>query len=376
LTPLSLFLVLVAAFVLMKIQLVVVLVVLAVLFATIIERPVMALHRRRVPRPLSILAVYVMIIGGIVLAGLLAAPLIGDEAQRFKDEAPAQLRDLKSRWELGGNAALKGPGVNVLDRLLTEIDNPSGPSEDVTVGIVTGVGGGLVGLLSVFVMAFYYLTEKALLRRIIINQVKPSARERVERVWDQVEAQVGRWLRGQLTLSLIIGSASFIGYGLMGVRFWPLLGLWAGITEIIPIVGPWLGGIPAVAIAATQSWDKALMVAIFVVLLQFSENSILVPRIMRGAVGLSPLTVFVAILAGTQYLGVLGALLAIPIAAAIQVIVSEYFKSRRETYRAVEAVSPGWRWMRGSTVTVATPPEPVTNGGKSPPAAPASPPGR
>jgi predicted PurR-regulated permease PerM len=376
LTPLSLLLVLIAAFVLMKIQLVVVLVLLAVLFATVIERPVMALHRRRVPRPLSILAVYVMIIGGIVLAGLLAAPLISNEAQRFRDEAPAQLRDLRAQWELGGNAALKGPGVNVLDRLLAEIDNPSSPSEDVTVGIVTGVGGGLIGLLSVFVMAFYYLTEKALLRRIIINQVKPGARDRVERVWDQVEAQVGRWLRGQLLLCFIIGSASFIGYGLMGVRFWPLLGLWAGITEIIPIIGPWLGGIPAVAIAATQSWDKAIMVIIFVVLLQFAENSILVPRVMRGAVGLTPLTVFVAILAGTQYLGVLGALLAIPIAAAIQVIVSEYFKSRRETYRAVEAVSPGWRWMRGSTVSVANaPPDPATNGGtKTPPAITPSPP--
>ena len=91
-TPLSLLLVLIAAFVLMKIQLVVVLVLLAILFATVIERPVMALHRRRVPRPLSILAVYVMIIGGIVLAGLLAAPLISHEAQRFRDEAPAQLR--------------------------------------------------------------------------------------------------------------------------------------------------------------------------------------------------------------------------------------------------------------------------------------------
>jgi predicted PurR-regulated permease PerM len=375
LTPLSLLLVLIAAFVLMKIQLVVVLVLLAVLFATVIERPVMALHRRRVPRPLSILAVYVMIIGGIVLAGLLAAPLISNEAQRFQDEAPTQLRELRNNWALGGNAALKGPGVNVLDRLLAEIDSPSGPSEEVTVGIVTGVGGGLIGLLSVFVMAFYYLTEKALLRRIIINQIKPAARERVERVWDQVEAQVGRWLRGQLLLCFIIGSASFIGYGVMGVRFWPLLGLWAGITEIIPIVGPWLGGIPAVAIAATQSWDKAIMVIIFVILLQFSENSILVPRVMRGAVGLTPLTVFVAILAGTQYLGVLGALLAIPIAAAIQVIVSEYFKSRRETYRAVEAVSPGWRWMRGSTISVANPPEPTTNGGtKAPPAISPSPP--
>lgn len=364
-TPVSLFLVLLSAYVIMKIQLVVVLVILAVLFATIIERPVMAMHRRRIPRPLSILAVYVMIIGTIVVAGLLVAPTITDESQRFREEAPAQLRDLRNNWALGGNAALSGPGVNVLDRLLAEIDNPSSPSEEVTVGIVTGVGGGLVGLLTVFVMAFYYLTEKALLRRIVINQVKPSSRERVERIWDLVEAQVGRWLRGQLTLCLIIGSLSLVGYGLMDVRFWPLLGLWAGITEIIPIVGPWLGGIPAVAIAATMSWDKAIMVTVFVVLLQFMENSILVPRVMRGAVGLSPLTVFVALLAGTQYLGVIGALLAIPIAAAVQVIVAEYFKGRREMHRAVETVAPGWRWMRGSTSTVAIPPEPVANGGKT-----------
>lgn len=373
LTPLSLFLVIVAAYVLVKVQLVVVLVVLAILFATIIERPVLALHRRRVPRPLSILAVYVMIIGGIALAGLLVAPTISDEAQRFRDEAPAQLRELRDEWSLSDNGLLSEGGVNLLNRLLTEIDNPSGPSEEVTVGIVTGVGGGIVGLVTVFVMAFYYLTEKALLRRIVITQLKPSSRDRVDRVWDSVEAQVGRWLRGQLTLCLIIGTLSFIGYGTMGVRFWPLLGLWAGITEIIPIVGPWLGGIPAVAIAATQSWDKAVMVAIFVVVLQFLENSVLVPRVMRGAVGLSPLTVFVAILAGTQYLGILGALLAIPIAAAIQVILSEYFHGRREMQKSVEAVSPGWRWMRGS----ATLPENGGNGGtKIPPVSTTSPGGR
>jgi predicted PurR-regulated permease PerM len=317
-----------------------------------------------------------MIIGGITLAGLLVAPTVSKEADRFREEAPTQLNELKFDWQGSENALLKGPGVNVLNRILDEIERPSSPSDEVTVGIVTGVGGGILGLLTVFVMAFYYLTEKALLRRIVINQVKPSSRERVERIWSLVEAQVGRWLRGQLTLCLIIGSLSFVGYGLMGVRFWPLLGLWAGITEIIPIVGPWLGGIPAVAIAATMSWDKAFMVAIFVILLQFLENSILVPRVMRGAVGLSPLTVFVAILAGTQYLGVIGALLAIPIAAAIQVILSEYFKGRREMHRAVEPVSPGWRWMRGSTSTVAIPPEPVANGGKSTPTPTSHPSGR
>jgi predicted PurR-regulated permease PerM len=352
LTPLSLLLVLIAAFVLMKVQLVLVLVVLAILFATIIERPVMALRRYRIPRGISILAIYLTIIGSIVLAGLLVAPTISSEADNFRTEAPAQIRDLRDTWRASHNHMLNGPGVNVLDRLLAEFDDPSSPPEEVTVGIVTGVGGGVIGLVTVFIMAFYYLTEKALLRRVILNQVRPSSREKVDRIWDQVEAQVGRWLRGQLTLCLIIGSLSFVGYGLMGVRFWPLLGLWAGITESIPIVGPWLGGIPAVAIAATQSWDMAVAVAIFVVVLQFLENSILVPRVMKGAVGLSPLTVFVAILAGTQYMGVLGALLSIPISAAIQVVVSEYLKSRREMYRAAETASPGWRWIRNTASTV------------------------
>ena len=373
-TPLSLFLVLVAAYVLLKIQLVLVLVVLAVLFATIIERPVMALHRRRVPRPLSILAVYVMIIGGLTLAGILAAPTIQDEARRFRDEAPEQITELRNEWRFSDNNLLRGAGVNALNRLLAEIDSPSSPSEEVTVGIITGVGGGIVGLLTVFVMAFYYLTEKALLRQIILNQIKPSSRERIDRVWDLVEAQVGRWLRGQLTLCLIIGSLSFIGYGLMDVRFWPLLGLWAGITEIIPIVGPWLGGIPAVAIAATMSWDKAIMVTIFVVLLQFLENSILVPRVMKGAVGLSPLTVFVAILAGTQYLGIIGALLAIPIAAGIQVILAEYFKGRRELHKTTETVSPGWRWMRGSATPAIITPEGNGNGARTVPPSGQTPP--
>jgi predicted PurR-regulated permease PerM len=371
-TPLSLFLVLIAAYVLLKVQLVLVLVLLAVLFATIIERPVMALHRQRVPRPLSILAVYLMIIGGLTLAGILAAPTIQDEAQRFRTEAPEQIRELRNDWRVSENGLLKGAGVNALNRLLAEIDNPTGPSEEVTVGIVTGVGGGIVGLLAVFVMAFYYLTEKALLRGIVVNQVKPSSRERVERVWNLVEAQVGRWLRGQLTLCLIIGSLSFVGYGLMDIRFWPLLGLWAGITEIIPIVGPWLGGIPAVAIAATMSWDKAIAVTIFVVLLQFLENSVLVPRVMKGAVGLTPLTVFVAILAGTQYLGIIGALLAIPIAAGIQVILADYFKGRRELHRTPEMVSPGWRWMRGSATPAIAAPE--GNGSKIAPQSGQNPP--
>ena len=355
LTPVSLFLVLLLGYVIIRAQLVLVLVILAILFATVIERPVTELAKRHVPRGLAILMMYALIIGGIVLASILASPLISSEAEDFREAGPTQVRELRNDWRVSDNGILAGPGVNLLDRVLTEIDNPSSPDEQVTVGIVTGVGGGLLGALTIFVIAFYYLTEKAFLRQLVLGQVRLEARERVTRTWDAVEAQLGRWLRGQFTLCLIIGTLSLIGYGAMGVQFWPLLGLWAGITEIIPIVGPWIGGAPAVIIAMTQGWDKAIMVTIFVVILQFLENSVLVPRVMRGAVGLSPLTVFVAILAGTQMLGIIGALLAIPVAAAVQVILSEYLEGRRQANRALEPALPSWRWMRGPNAVLSPP---------------------
>src|SRR5215211_4098574 len=346
LTPFTLLLVLIIAYFLIKIQIVLVLLLLTLLFATIIERPVIELEKRHVPRGLSILAVYIAIIGTIALGTMLIAPLINDEADRFRAEAPAQLSDLRSDWLRSRNGLLSGPGADALDRVIKQIDEPSAPPQSLTIGLVTGIGGGVIGTLAVLVMAFYYLMEKSFLRRLVLMQVSLPNRERVSRVWDDVEAQVGRWLRGQLTLCLIIGSASMIGYGLMGIRFWPLLGLWAGITEAIPIVGPWLGGIPAVIMAMTESWDKALLVTGFVILLQLTENTILVPRVMKGAVGLSPLAVFIAILAGTQYLNVAGALLAIPVAAAVQVILSDYLRARRGEDRGLDAM-PNWRWMRG-----------------------------
>lgn len=368
LTPFSLLLVLIVAYLLIKIQLVLVLVLLALLFATIIERPVNMLERRRIPRGLSILAVYVAIIGTIALATMLISPMIQEEADRFQAEAPAQLTELRDDWLRSRNGLLSGPGADALTRAIEELDDPSAPPEKLTIGIVAGIGGGVVGLLTVLVMAFYYLMEKAFIRHIVLMQISLPKRERVARVWDDVEAQVGRWLRGQLTLCFIIGTASLIGYGSMGIRFWPLLGLWAGLTEAIPIVGPWLGGIPAFIIAMTQSWDKALMVAVFAILLQLTENTVLVPRVMKGAVGLSPLTVFVAILAGTQYLNVAGALLAIPVAAAVQVILGDYFRGRRGDDRGLESTMPNWRWMRGQFGLSGSSGTPQTQTSEPPPA--------
>jgi len=367
LTPVSLLLTLLVAWLLYQAQVLVVLVILSVILATIIEKPVMRLERRHIPRPLGILLVYVGIIGGVVLLFTLVGPIVKDQASVFRAQAPEQVEALQASWRSSSNALLSGVGADLLGQGIDMVRNPnlSGvklPS-DAAIGLLTGIGGGVISFFTVLVITFYYIMEKQWIRRIVLLELPPENRQRVARVWDAVEDKVGGWLRGQLVLCLVIGVLATVGYGAMDLRFWPLLGLWAGITEIIPILGPWLGGVPAVIIALTQGWEKALLVIIFVVGLQLLENTILVPRVMKGAVGLSPMTVFLAILAGTQVLGVSGAILAIPVAATIQVLVAEWLDSRKDSGKRPNV--PGWRWMRGPSEV-----GPVS--GSSPDAPPAS----
>ncbi|MEZ4505724.1 MAG: AI-2E family transporter [Thermomicrobiales bacterium] len=342
-TPIALLLVLLLAYFLIEIKAVLMLIIIAYLFGTIIERPVNHLQRRHLPRGLSILLIYAAIIACIAVLVYVLAPTISQEADIFRREAPDQLRELQGTWRSSDNGILSGPGVDGLQNLIEAIQRPPDIPDDTARGLVFGVTGGLLGVISVFVITFYYLMEKDFTRSLLLMQFRPSTASRIRRTLDNVDQQLGRWMRGQLTLCLIIGITSTIAYGLLDVRFWPVLGLIAGVTEAIPIIGPWIGGIPAVAMALTQSWEKALMVAGVAIAIQFTENWVLVPRVMKGAVGLTPLTVFLALLVGTEFMGVIGALLAIPIAAAIQVIVSEYIRARREGDN-IPATS-NWRWL-------------------------------
>jgi len=376
LTPFTLFLTLLVAYVLYKVQLVLILMLLSVLLATIIERPLHLLERRHVPRGLGILAIYVALIAGLTFFFISLAPTIGDQAANFREEAPERLESLRATWQDSPNPLLNGVGEDLLRQGIRFIDDPSpevSVPQDAAIGVATGVGGGIVSTLTVFVITFYYLMEKAWLRRLVLLEIAPSARERVNRVWDNVEAKVGDWLRGQLLLCLTVGLLATVGYGILQVPFWTVLGLWAGLTEIIPIAGPWIGGIPAVVIALTVSWNTGLLVIGFIVIIQLLENTVLVPRIMRGAVGLTPLTVFVAILAGTQFLNLAGALLAIPVAAAVQVVLTDYLATRRLARQGTDPTPPGWRWMRGPLLPpVPLHPTPVDPAEFAPPATPAA----
>lgn len=357
LTPLKLLVVLLVFYLLVQVQVIVLLLILALLFATIIEKPVRRLESQGIPRAAGILGMYAVLLSGLVVLVLVFVPLISQETRVFSRQAPELIEQVAEEWRTSDNPILSGSGYRLLTRINFQLENPAPPSGDVALDAVGQAAAVGLGLVSMFVIGFYWLMEKRLIRELLLAQLDENARQRVTRIWDDVEVKVGGWLRGQLLLCLIIGIAAGSIYYIMDVRFWFLLALLAGVMELIPILGPWVGAVPAVMVALLDSWEKALIVAIALAILQLAENTVLVPRIMKGTIGLSPLTVFVAVLAGGVYMGVLGALLAIPIAAGLQVVVGDLIRERQRQIQLASdsvATSQGtldWRGIFGQILT-------------------------
>jgi predicted PurR-regulated permease PerM len=170
-------------------------------------------------------------------------------------------------------------------------------------------------------VVYFWLTEHARLQRYVLAFVPQDRRRRARDVWNSAETRLGMWVRGQLILMASIGVATGVAYTLLGLPSALLLGLIAALAEAVPIVGPLLGAIPAVLVAATISPELALAVAGIYLVLQLIEGNVLVPLVMRNTTGISPFLVILSVLIGGSVGGFIGALLAVPIAAAGEVLI-------------------------------------------------------
>lgn len=185
---------------------------------------------------------------------------------------------------------------------------------------------GLFAGLTVFVVTFYWLTERAKVYRLFLSFIAPARQKKAHEVWVGIENKLGAWVRGELLMMLFIGGLAGLGYVLIGVKFALALAVFAGLTELIPLIGPYIGGVPAILVALTEGLIPAIVVAVYLVMLQLIEGNVLVPRVMEKAVGVNPLAVIVGLLVGGTIAGVAGALLAVPVVAVIQVLYRELVK--------------------------------------------------
>jgi predicted PurR-regulated permease PerM len=285
---------------------------------TAIERRRMA-GRHRLPRWAAILLIYGTLIGALVAVGMMIVPPLVMQAQEFWDQVPVLVRR-GQQWLI--DRGLLTEQITVRDA----VEQTAGGGTDAVgtvVRAITGFVGGIFGVLTILILAFYFLVDSAGLVRTFVRLFPRSERRRVEEACVRVSTKVSAWLGGQLLLAAIIGTTAAVGLWLIGVPYFYVLALIAGIGEMIPVIGPLLAAVPAIAVALSVSPATALFVAIFFLVQQQVENHVLVPKVMERQVGVTAVGVIVALLIGGSLLGVIGAILAVPTAAILQVLFEE-----------------------------------------------------
>ncbi|HEX5826411.1 MAG TPA: AI-2E family transporter [Candidatus Limnocylindrales bacterium] len=272
-----------------------------------------------IPRGPVILLVYLAFFALVALFAIFVLPAAFTQAEAVMRQLPSFLDEVEA-WAGTVRPAALGEVIASLGDAARRALRLDAPETDEVVRIGLTLAEALTSIGAVLALVFFWLVGHARLQRYVLAFVPLDRRGGVRNAWNEVEGRLGMWFRGQLILMGTIGVLCGAAYFVLGVPSALLLGLIAAICEAIPLIGPILGAIPAVLAAATVSPELALVVIGVTALIQVVENNVLVPVIMRNTIGLSPLIVTLSLLVGAAAGGIAGALVAVPIAAAIEVI--------------------------------------------------------
>ena len=300
---------------------VLILIVIAAFLAVGLEPAVSWLVHRRIPRWAAVTAVFLVAFG--LLAGFLAAaiPPLVTQGTALVDNAPDYLHHLQQRYPTIDQLNSR---FHLQDKLQETIGGENVPS---VLGGIVGAGkvvfSAISGAVIVFVLTAYFLANFPRIRASLYRLAPHSRRPRTILIGDEIFAKVGGYVLGNLLISLITAVLTFIWLIAFGVPYPLLLAVLVAVLDLIPIIGSTLAGIVVALVALTVSLPISLATIVFFIALRLIEDYLLVPRIIGRTVQVPPLVTVVAVLLGGALLGIVGALLAIPIAAAILLLARE-----------------------------------------------------
>jgi predicted PurR-regulated permease PerM len=295
----------------------------AILLASALE-PMVGLIRARVPlgRGATILVVYATFFVTVVALAFIVVPKAISQGQEIVASMPSFLDQVRT-WAATLRPAILGQSVTELaDSVQSILSQSTKPDPNQVVEVGATAAEAAVSLATLLTIVYFWLVQHARLQRYLLAFFPADGRAGARDAWNEVESRLGLWVRGQLILMGTMGVATGIAYTLLGLPGALLLALIAALAEAIPIIGPLLGAIPAVLVAATVSPQLAVVVAGVYVVIQLVEGSVLVPLVMRNTIGLSPLLVLLSLLVGAAVGGLVGAFLAVPIVASIEIVLA------------------------------------------------------
>lgn len=296
------------------------------------------LEERGVNRGWALAGILIVLNVFLIAGAWIIIPMAVDQVDEIGEAIPEIQEELRN---LGG-----------LGRVVANQMDPSsfvrGSGEDVT-RTVGAAAAAIFNIFTVAVLTPYFAHALPRMKRWVLRLVRRDERPDLLRLVNESSERISGYILGNLTVSLVAGVVSFFGFWALGLDYPLVLALWVALTDLIPIVGAFIGAVPAVALAARQGLGLVVAVAVFLLLYQLFENYLVSPRVMTRAIDLSPAAVIVAVMVGGTLAGITGALLALPLAALVKIATEQYIISARlETIRA-DAESARMRRRRGQS---------------------------
>ena len=310
--------VVVGALALWKLKLLLALLFLAFIVAAAMRPGIDALQRRGVPRAAGILLHYLVLVAGVVALLWAVVPRALDQVQRAIGDLPQTRSDLREQAAESGG--LEERFLRAVEQRLEQLPQPEQFIE-------TGAAVGLVaaeialGLFFVLATAAYWIYERKRAEDLVCRLLPDEHTKAVCDTWELIDLKLGAYVRGQGLLIVFVATVLSAVFWAIGLPFWLLIAVFAGVVELIPVIGPLTAGIVAVGVGLTVSWQVAAAAGLAVLVVRLFEDYIVIPRVLGDAVGLSPLIVLVSVAGSAILFGELAILVAIPLAAVVATLV-------------------------------------------------------
>jgi predicted PurR-regulated permease PerM len=310
-------------------------IVIAAFIAMSLDPAVRWLNRHRVPRSYAVTLIFLLFLAVVVVLSWLAVPPLIRQATNLTTDFPGYLDSLRDRSEtlrsIEDRFGLRPRMDQFAATFLSRIQNDA-------LEFGQRFLGALLSALLVLVLTIYFMADLPRLRRAVVRLFPPRAQPNVGLVTNVLIDKVGAYMIGNLVISVIAGVTTFLALSLLKVPFALPLAFFVALTDLIPMIGATLGAVVCtiVALATTPFWPNAVLVAIFFILYQQLENYLIAPRVLRNTVDIPAVAVLLAALLGASVLGLVGALMAIPVAAAIKVLFTPVLRARDASHAAAQ----------------------------------------
>ncbi|MDD2807850.1 MAG: AI-2E family transporter [Patescibacteria group bacterium] len=301
----------------------------SIMFASLIEPPVNYLESKKVPRGLGVIFIYMILILFLVLIVRLLIPPIVEQVASLTGNFPELWsRIMENFSSLRQYSEQQGFVSNIQSGLLG-LQNELQKAAGGVYSFVISLFANLINFVMVLVLTFYLVVQKDAVSKLFKAVAPAEYHDYLIGLFVDIQKKIGDWARAQLILGLIVGALSFVGLMFLLPKYALVLALVAGLTEMIPYLGPILGAIPAVFLGFTVppiSVTRGLFVLILYLVIQQLENNIIVPQVMKRHVGLNPVVVIIVMLIGARIAGIIGIVLAIPVATTVSVIAKDFLQ--------------------------------------------------